>query len=111
MSDDNCNLDPVMTSRASTTIVTSETTTIGPHAVRPHGPSSAAPAMRRTNRPTAATTATMGMENRHHGNRLARNVDTGTDAAATANTLVQPRIRRPDRSEPTCRRHRTSATR
>ena len=36
-----------------------------------------------TNRPTAATTETIAIGNRHHGSRLARKVDTGTDAATT----------------------------
>jgi len=40
---------------------------------------------------TEATTLTRGTEKRHHGRRLARNVDTGTVAATVATRRVIPR--------------------
>lgn len=94
MSEDCWSRDPVMTSPASTAIVTAETKASGPRAVRPHGPRRAAYAMRATKSPTAPTIEIIGIGKRHHGRRLARKVDAGTDAAATATTRTMLRTRR-----------------
>ena len=45
-----------------------------------------------TNRPTAATTEIIATGKRHHGRRLARKVDTGTDAAATEITRTRDSV-------------------
>ena len=66
-----------------------DTTTIGPQAVRPHGPFSAATAMSATKSNTETTTDSIGIEKRHHGMRLARKVEAGTEAAQTARVRTQ----------------------
>src|SRR6478609_5291380 len=93
MRDDSCSLDPVITSTASTIIVVAETNAIGPSAQRPHGPRRAAVAMIATNSPTATTTEIMSTGKRHQGSRLARKVETGTDAAATEITRTRDSVR------------------
>ena len=70
-------------------MVTADTNAIGPRAKPRHGPRSAAVAMSATNTPTTATTATISIGKRHHGTRLARKVETGTLAAATASTRTR----------------------
>ena len=100
MSDDSCSRDPVITSTASTSIVVADTNAIGPSAQRPHGPRRAAVAMIATNSPTAATTETMSTGKRHQGSRLARNVETGTEAAATDSTRTRDSVLTRVRSAP-----------
>ena len=77
-----------------------DTNAIGPSAHLPHGPRRAAVAMTATNSPTAATTETMSTGKRHHGSRLARNVETGTEAAATESTRTRERVVTRVRSDP-----------
>jgi hypothetical protein len=77
-----------MTSKASTPIVVTQTTTIGPNVRRRHGPRSASVEIAAEKSATEATTLTMGIEKRHHGRRLARKVDTGTVAATVVNARV-----------------------
>ena len=101
MREEICRRDPVMTSIARTAIVMAATTATGPAGLWRHGPDSATAAMRATNNPTAPTTPSMGGSTRHQGNRLARNVEAGTLAAATATTRTA--LRAPSRvwGEPT----------
>lgn len=90
-------------------MVTPETTARGPMRVPPIGVSRARQEIAATNRPTEATTATIGTLNRHHGNRFARNVETGTVAATTATVRTTPSRRTRVASDPNLRRH-TSRT-
>ena len=62
-----------------------------------------------TNSATAPTTASIGLEKRHHGSRLARNVDTGTVAAMIATLRTSRSSRNRVASEPE-RRRQTTAT-
>ena len=64
-------------------MVTAQTTTSGPNGLLRPGE----PAPRSLSR-RAHETLTMGTEKRHHGRRLARNVDTGTVAAMMATRRV-----------------------
>lgn len=88
MRDDSWSLAPVMMSTASTSMVTANTNAIGPRAKPRHGPRSAAVAMSATNTPTGHDGHHLDRE-RHHGTRLARKVETGTLAAATASTRTR----------------------
>src|SRR5471030_3156888 len=83
-SDESCSREPVITSAARTDIVTRQTTTTGPNRLRRQGPRSASIEIAAENTATEATTLTKGTEKRHHGRRLARNVDTGTVEATIA---------------------------
>ena len=53
-----------------------------------------------TNSPTAATTEIISTGKRHHGSRLARKVDTGTEAAATDSTRTRDSVVTRVRSDP-----------
>jgi len=90
-SEESCSRDPVITSSARTAIVATHTTAGGPNSRRRHGPRRAREEMAVLNSATEATTLTKGTEKRHHGRRLARNVDTGTVAAMVAIRRVTPR--------------------
>jgi len=60
----------------------------GPNSRRFHGPSRASAETAAVKSATEATTLTKGAEKRHHGSKLARNVDTGTAAAMMATRPV-----------------------
>ena len=95
MSDDSWSVDPVITSTASTSIVVADTNAIGPSAHCPTAPAGRPSAMTATNSPTAATTEIMSTGKRHQGIRLARKVETGTQAAATEITRTRESGRDP----------------
>jgi hypothetical protein len=74
-------------------MVVTQTTTSGPNSFWRHGPRRASAEIAVAKSATEATTLTKGREKRHHGRRLARNVDTGTVAAMMATRRVIRRRR------------------
>jgi hypothetical protein len=91
ISEDSCSREPVITSSVRTDMVVPHKTASGPNSRRRHGPSRAIAEIAVVKSPTQATTLTMGTGKRHHGRKLAKNVDTGTLAATTATRRVSSR--------------------
>ena len=86
-------LDPVMTSSPTTATVTPQTTPAGPSGSRRQGPVSAITASTAAQAAVSRYSTTAGCGSIHQGTKLARNVPTGTQAAATPVTRKAARRR------------------
>ncbi|RFS86841.1 hypothetical protein D0T12_00715 [Actinomadura spongiicola] len=96
--------DPVITSTARTTAVTSVITRPGANAERRHGPASATPVSSPANPSTVQIRMGVALPARHHGSSPARNDAPGAAPPSSAITRVPPRIRaRELRSSPSRR--------
>ena len=111
ISEESCSREPVITSTARTVTVAVQTTTNGPNSRVRHGPSRASAEIAAVKSATEATSVSIGTEKRHHGRRLAKNVDTGTVAATTATRPVSFKSCRRCPSAPHPSLHSTEAVR